>query len=38
MFAVADTKFDEVCSVEEWEVDEIKKIGILKGMIVARGL
>jgi len=38
VFAVADTKFDEVCSVEECKVEEIKKIVILKGLIVARGL
>ena len=30
MFAVADTKFDEVCSIEEVEVDECHKIRILK--------
>ena len=32
VFAVADTKFDEVCSIEELEVDECREIRILKGI------
>ena len=32
VFAVADTKFDKVCSIEEVEVDECREIRTLKGI------
>jgi hypothetical protein len=32
VFAVADTKFGEVCSIEEVEVDECHEIRGLKGI------
>jgi hypothetical protein len=32
VFAVADTKFGEVCSIEELEVDECYEIRGLKGI------